>query len=110
MTTIAITTFGNRVSARLDCADCFLLVKVHDGKVLTRTSMHLDPRGGRQVLEGLGVRVLICGGLTEQCVRMLRGSRIRVIPWVQGDVEEVLTQFIALHASAGAVAGKEGTS
>lgn len=94
MITLAISTFGNRVSARLDCAESILLVIIRDGVVASRTPMNLLPLGKRQILERLGVDVLICGGLTPKCVNMLRGSRIRVIPWVQGDVEEVLAHFM----------------
>jgi predicted Fe-Mo cluster-binding NifX family protein len=41
-----------------------------------------------------GVQVLICGGLTESHTNMLQGSGIRVIPWVQGEIEDVLTRFV----------------
>jgi predicted Fe-Mo cluster-binding NifX family protein len=94
MLTLAISTYGNRVSARLDCAETILLVTIEDGVVVSRASMNLLPHGKRQILERLGVNVLICGGLTPKCVNMLRGSNIRVIPWVQGDIEEVLAHFM----------------
>jgi predicted Fe-Mo cluster-binding NifX family protein len=42
----------------------------------------------------MGVSVLICGGITESCANMLRGSNITIIPWVQGEVETVLHRFL----------------
>ena len=96
MLTLAISTFGDRVSARLDCAESILLVTIEDGTVVQRVSINIPASRKRQTLEQLGVQVLICGGLTSRCIAMLRGSKIKVIPWVQGDVEEVLSHFL-LH-------------
>ena len=95
MLTLAIATFHERVSARLDCSETILLVTINDGEVVQRVSMTIPANDKRKTLEHLGVQVLICGGLTSRCVAMLRGSSIRVLPWVQGDVEDVLADFLA---------------
>ena len=99
MTTIAISIFGNRVSGRLDCTDTFLLVTVKDGIVQNRSTISLQPSGTRHMLENLGVEILICGGITERCRGMFAGSKIRVIPWTQGNTEDVLKEFISVEFS-----------
>ncbi len=91
---VAVTTFGDRISARLDCAETMQLLTVRGGAVVERHELAVPATGKREILEKLGVDVLLCGGLTAYCVNLFRGSRIRVIPWLQGNVEEVLARFL----------------
>lgn len=93
---IAIPVFGNRVSSRLDCAESILLVSIEDGKIVRRQETqwtHVNPLAKIRMLVQEGVEVLICGGLTETCANMLHDTDIEVIPWVRGEVEQVLVQF-----------------
>lgn len=110
MTTIAVSMFGSRVSGRLDCADTFLLVSVQNGMVHERRSVSAPPDAARRILEHLGVDILICGGMTERCVHAFSESRIKVIPWVQGEVDEVLAHFLEQHAEDLPHIGKDGLS
>jgi predicted Fe-Mo cluster-binding NifX family protein len=93
---IAIPVFGSRVSSRLDCSECVLLVTIEDGNVVRRQEtrwMHVNPLEKIRLLLQEGVDVLICGGLTETCANMLHDTTIEVIPWVRGEVEQILFQF-----------------
>lgn len=93
----AIPVFENRVSSRLDCSESILLVSIEEGKIIQRQEIHLPhvkPLEKVQLLVHEGVRVLICGGLTEAHSNMLYGSGIKVIPWVRGEIEDVLTRFV----------------
>ncbi len=94
MITLAISTFHHRISPRFDCSESVLVITIEDGVELSRESFHLLPRLKRAALEKLGVTDLICGGLSDDCARLLQGSTIRVHPWKQGDVEDVLAQFL----------------
>ncbi|MDL1876159.1 hypothetical protein FBQ85_13445 [Cytophagia bacterium CHB2] len=47
------------------------------------------------MLMQLGVEVVICGGITEICSNKFNDSGMQVIPWVRGEAEEVLSQFLA---------------
>lgn len=94
---IAIPVFGHRVSSRLDCSESILLVSVDDGTILRRQEtrwQHLNSLERVQLLLQEGVEVLICGGLTETCARMLQDTGIEVTAWVRGEVEEVLFQYL----------------
>jgi predicted Fe-Mo cluster-binding NifX family protein len=95
--TIAIPVFGTRVSSRLDCSDSVLIVAIDAGTVLRRYEMRwtgasVPERIHRLVLEG--VCILICGGLSSTCAHLLKENSIQVIPWVRGNVEEVLLEFL----------------
>ena len=97
MNVIAIPIFGKRVSARLDCAERFLLVTLENGVILNRKEIHLleySPMEKVLVLIHAGTEVLVCGGLTKSCEEMLRGTGIRVIPWIRGEVDEVLSMLL----------------
>ena len=94
---LAIPVFGNRISSRLDCSESILLVTVDNGTILQRQEMlwtHGSILERIHVLLEEGVAILICGGLTDTCAEILRDSNIHVIPWIRGDVEDVLTRFI----------------
>jgi len=95
--TIAITTFGDRVSPRLDCAESALLVKLEDGSIVGYENVCLvqsNPLQKIDLLVRLGIDVLICGGLTEACARKLKTTDILLMPWAQGEVDEVLMEFL----------------
>ncbi len=97
MSVVAIPVFEGRVSSRLDCAEQFLLVTRENGRVCKREEIHLLECSPMEIVRFLlheEVNLLICGGLTEMCERLLRDGGIQVIPWVQGDVEEILARFL----------------
>jgi len=96
MKTIAITIFGNRISNRIDCCETVLLVSIEKGVIKKREKVHLvqtNPSMKLDMLIELGVDVLICNGITRFCSNKLSDSNIEVIPWISGEVEEVLTQY-----------------
>ncbi|MFQ5707042.1 MAG: NifB/NifX family molybdenum-iron cluster-binding protein [bacterium] len=97
MKIIAIPIFGTRVSSRFDCADNLLVVTSEKGKVnrVERVSfVQANPLERINMLAQLGTDVVICGGLTETCANKLSDCHIQVIPWVRGEAEEVVQQFL----------------
>ena len=98
MYTIAISVFGARVSARLDSAEKILLFTVENGTIKNRERVNLiqtDPLRKINMIKNLLPDVLICGGLTEAYSNMLKKNKIKIIPWIRGDAEEVLSQYLA---------------
>jgi predicted Fe-Mo cluster-binding NifX family protein len=74
-----------------------LLVNIKDGTIIRRQEtrwVHLNPLERIHLLLQERVKVVICGGLTETCGSLLREAGIEVIPWVRGEIEEVLLQYI----------------
>ncbi|MCW8802877.1 MAG: hypothetical protein OQK57_00640 [Ignavibacteriaceae bacterium] len=94
MKKIAITIFRDRVASRLDSAENLMLVTVDGGKVKSRELVLLreeDPLRKIDIIFQIKPDVLICGGLTKLCGYKLSHSNIKVIPWVQGNVECILS-------------------
>jgi len=97
MKTIALSIFGNRISSRLDVCEKIMIVKVDNHSILNRETLLLDNNDTVKKLDSLiqlKPDVLICGGLTNLCKKMLSNNKIRVIPWVQGNAEEILNLFL----------------
>jgi predicted Fe-Mo cluster-binding NifX family protein len=97
MKIIAIPIFGSRVSSRLDCSETVLLVYLHGNKVRQRKTLSLlqpNPLEKMNTLIRLGVNVVICGGITDVYLSQLKDSQVHVIPWVRGEVDEILSQFL----------------
>lgn len=98
MKTIAITVFGTRVSSRLDYAEGVLLVTLDGNAIKNREQVRLvqtNPWEKINTLLQLGIDVLICGGVPDIYANKLRDSGMQLVPWVRGEAEEVLSNFLA---------------
>lgn len=97
MKSIALSTFRNRISSRLDSADEIQLLTLENEKVKNHETIKIIPSSPldkvQQIIQ-LNPDVLICGGLTQLCDRKLKNSRVTVIPWIKGNTEKVLNQFL----------------
>lgn len=94
MKKIAITIFRDRVASWLDFAERLMLVTVDEGKVKSRELVLLreeDPLRKIDIIFKLGPDVIICGELSKSCGYKLSHSNIKVIPWVQGNAEYILS-------------------
>lgn len=96
-TRIVLPVFGNRVSSRLDCAETFILFVIQDGFIQKKEMIRLIYNTALDKINALlkmDIDVLICSGITEILDKKLNNSKIRVISWVQGEIDEIITQFI----------------
>ena len=97
MKTIALSTFRNRISSRLDSADEILILTLEKNQVKNSKTIRIIPSSPldkiQQIIE-LNPDVLICGGLTQLCDRKLQNTQITIIPWTKGNAEDVFKQFI----------------
>jgi hypothetical protein len=94
MKKIAISIFQDRVASRLDSAEKLMLVTADEGKVKSRELVLLRGEAPLRKIDKifqLKPDVLICGGLTKLCDYKLRHSDIKVVPWVQGNAEYILS-------------------
>ncbi len=97
MKRVAITVFENRISNRLDCSENILLYSVEKDKIESHETVHLvqaSPSKKINILLEMGIDVLICNGITDFYYRKLNKSKIQVIPWISGEIEEVINQFL----------------
>ncbi len=95
---LAIATWNGRVSPVFDVARQVVVCGVENGQVTAQHEESLpgtDPYAQSARLASLGAKVLICGAISRPMAALLAQSGIRVIPFVAGTVEEVLTAWLA---------------
>ncbi len=95
---VGLAVWGERISPVLDSARRLLLVDLDQGEEVGRQEVSLaeagpGPRARR--LADLGVHALVCGAVSRPLACILAASGIEVIPFVAGDVEEVLSAYRA---------------
>ncbi len=86
-----------RVSPVFDVADRLLLLDVQDGREVHRESLRLNSRDSfdraKELVE-LGVDVLLCGAVSLTLEKAVIGAGIRVIGFLGGELENVITGFL----------------
>lgn len=93
---LAIPVWQGRVSPVLDTAGTVLLVNMERGLVTRRRELSLSASPGLRVahlLAGAGVQTLICGALSQALARTLRAQGVEVLPWMAGDIDDVLHAY-----------------
>jgi len=98
MKRVAMPIWTERIAPVFDASQKLLLVDIDGGRELSRaeelTNWPDEPRRVSRLQE-LGVDVLICGGISRRLAEMIETCGIRVIPWVGGFVDEVLSAYLA---------------
>ena len=97
MQKIAVSTFRNRISSRLDSAEEILLLTIENEQVKNRETIRMipsSPLDKMHQIKELHPDVLICGGLTQLCNNKIKNYSITVIPWMKGYTEEVISEFL----------------
>jgi predicted Fe-Mo cluster-binding NifX family protein len=94
---VAIPNSKGRVSPVLDVAARLLVVQVKDGREIARQETDLpenrpDKLAGQ--LADLGVKVLICGAISQPLVCWLASVGVKVLPHICGDAEKVLKAYL----------------
>ncbi|RJR43480.1 MAG: hypothetical protein C4576_14320 [Desulfobacteraceae bacterium] len=94
---VAITTWENRISPVADSAREMLVVDLGGGRILRSRREHFEDeslfeRAGK--LSEWTVKTFICGAISEFYSGLVEGYGIRLIPFVHGEVDEVLNAFM----------------
>jgi len=93
----AIPIWENRVSPVFDTAQKVLLCDIREGVVSGRREEGLAsgfPKRRVSQLAEMGVNVLICGAISRSLANMVAAAEIQVIPFVAGDVDDVIRAFV----------------
>lgn len=94
----AFAVWNHRIAPVFDSARQILLVKVESGRVVgeARESLPGDPGTGKGLrLTELGVDTLVCGAISRSLQAMVAANGIRVIPFVGGDLQEVIQAWVS---------------
>jgi len=94
---IAIPTWNGRISPVFDTTSRLLVVEVgkegESSRFETDISEHFIHSKTKRLME-LGIDTLICGAISGQFAYMVTTAGIELIPWISGQVEEVLQAFL----------------
>lgn len=94
---VAIPIWGDRVSPVMDTASQLALFEIGNDKEYTRQvvaipALHVVHK--IEFLRNTGIRLLICGAISQPMFRMITAVGIKVIPFIRGNIDEVLAAFI----------------
>lgn len=95
---VAIPVWQSRVSPVFDAAQWLYVFEIRDGKEVSRTQQPiwgLSASGRVNRLNELGVNVLLCGAISRPLADMIATADIKVVPWLAGDINEVLGWYMA---------------
>ena len=95
---IAIPIFGGRVAPVFDWCRRIGLVDTDSGEWSSREELDVSgvmPLNRPRYLVGLGVEVLVCGGISPELAELMDAHGVRVVSWVAGEVDVVLSEFAA---------------
>jgi predicted Fe-Mo cluster-binding NifX family protein len=92
METTAITFWNGLVSPFFDVAGTILIVKEDGSRRLVDIGCGTVPVKAALAAKH-GVAVMICGAISADARAALQMRGIRVVPWVRGQVDEVLKAF-----------------
>ena len=93
----AISAWDNRIAPVFDTARQIHLVEAESGQVVSEISELIAgtlPVQKALRLAELGVGTLICGAISRNLHEMIRANGIRVIPFVAGDLHEVIQAWL----------------
>ena len=96
-TRVAIPIWSGRVCTVFDFAQRLLIVDFEGNKELERKEYALEnvpPLIRASRLLHLNVQVLICGAISSSLASFVSNYKIRTIPFICGDIDEVLNAYI----------------
>jgi len=94
----AFSVWNHRIAPVFDFARQILLVEVESGRVVgeAQESLPVDPGTMKWLrLVELGVDTLVCGAISRPVQAMVAANGIRVIPFVGGDLQEVIKAWVS---------------
>jgi len=93
----AFATWNNRIAPVFDVAQDILLVETDSGRIVAESEEILPeelPVHKALRLAELGVDTLVCGGISRPLLATVTGYGIRVIPFIAGDLREVIEAWL----------------
>ncbi|ADW17287.1 hypothetical protein Despr_1115 [Desulfobulbus propionicus DSM 2032] len=94
---IAVTVWEQRVSPVFDSARTLLIAEINGNALVGTSLLAFDPeRPGEllQMLRAQQVMLIICGAVSEGPASMLEAAGVELIPFITGDVRQVLAQYL----------------
>ncbi|MGD9948224.1 MAG: NifB/NifX family molybdenum-iron cluster-binding protein [Desulfobulbus sp.] len=96
-----MTVWGQRVSPVFDSARTLLIAEINGNILTTSSRIAFDPERPLELLHLLRaqqVMLIICGAVSEGPAAMIEAAGIELIPFIAGDVHQVLEHFLKKRA------------
>ncbi len=93
---VAIPIWQGRISPVMDAATRLLVVEYENNCEINRIEESIAGKSTFQLashLADMGVNLLICGAISHPLYSMVAAQKITVIPWITGQIEEVLDAY-----------------
>ncbi len=100
---IALSVYNNRIAPVFDVASQLRVIKVCDGKVVGEEQFNLPvekPLERAIKIHQLGVKLLICGAVSEEAKSFLDMYKIKTVAFIAGNIEEIISSWILKKFSA----------
>ena len=94
---MALSTWNGRISPVFDVARQVLILEIEKDRVVSRHEEILpgtEPSAQVSRLLALAPHTLICGAISIPLANLLAASNIRVIPFIAGDIEQVVGAWL----------------
>jgi len=94
---IAMPVWEGRISPLFDVAKQLLIVEIEDGQEQNRWEVPFEeawPPFRVQRLANLGVKTLLCGGISRVLSHLLHDSGIEVISQIKGESDPILCAYL----------------
>jgi len=95
---VALTTWEGRISPVFDTARTVVVADIENGRPVSQRDEAFagdSAQGKITKLRALGVEVLVCGAVSRPLADLVSSCGIRLIPFVSGELREVLEAVIA---------------
>ncbi len=95
---IALPVWQERISPVFDTARTLLVIEYQDNREVERIIRELPEKSLTErvrLLADLEVNRLICGAISNQLANLVLASGIQVIPFVTGEVNDILHAFLS---------------
>ena len=90
---IAIAAWKGKISPVFDSTAHILVADIEDNKITNQELISLEYLTHYQrveLLDRLGIRIFVCGGITRPLLENIRSKDIVAIPNICGDVDKIL--------------------
>ncbi len=97
MITIAIPNFGDRISPRFEYAESMHLFSIENKKIVNKETIKLIVHSNLErinLIIGLKPDLIICDGISDLSYEKIVENNLRIIPWVNGTIEEILNKYL----------------
>jgi len=93
---LAIPEFNGRVSPVFDCCRRLLIIdtsKKGPDRIASQDWSDLECVKRPSRLREMGVKILLCGGISTRLASEIESGGVRIVPWVSGEVGEIIDAY-----------------